>query len=122
MDPRAHPRGLLPLLQGRYRSAIEQLEQLVNQDSGSWSAAGVNRVADLVSMRLRSAGWMVERSPHRPGPGQPLLGDMLIRSEEHTSELQSRPHLVCRLLLEKKKKKSKSLFMLKKQKKKKKNK
>src|SRR3989442_2508184 len=28
-----------------------------------------------------------------------------LRSEEHTSELQSRPHLVCRLLLEKKKKK-----------------
>src|SRR3989442_3843188 len=26
-----------------------------------------------------------------------------MRSEEHTSELQSRPHLVCRLLLEKKK-------------------
>src|SRR3989442_5713515 len=26
-----------------------------------------------------------------------------LRSEEHTSELQSRPHLVCRLLLEKKK-------------------
>src|SRR5690554_7165272 len=30
--------------------------------------------------------------------------DKLARSEEHTSELQSRPHLVCRLLLEKKKK------------------
>src|SRR3989442_9551290 len=30
-----------------------------------------------------------------------------IRSEEHTSELQSRPHLVCRLLLEKKKKEKK---------------
>src|SRR5690554_7372823 len=28
------------------------------------------------------------------------------RSEEHTSELQSRPHLVCRLLLEKKNRKS----------------
>src|SRR5436305_7729084 len=28
----------------------------------------------------------------------------IARSEEHTSELQSRPHLVCRLLLEKKKK------------------
>src|SRR5207253_5336403 len=28
-----------------------------------------------------------------------------VRSEEHTSELQSRGHLVCRLLLEKKKKK-----------------
>src|SRR5690554_7272354 len=31
----------------------------------------------------------------------------LTRSEEHTSELQSRPHLVCRLLLEKKKKNKK---------------
>src|SRR5690554_8234577 len=29
---------------------------------------------------------------------------IVTRSEEHTSELQSRPHLVCRLLLEKKKK------------------
>src|SRR3989442_11832617 len=28
---------------------------------------------------------------------------VIVRSEEHTSELQSRPHLVCRLLLEKKK-------------------
>src|SRR2546429_1696064 len=33
---------------------------------------------------------------------QPL--ERLVRSEEHTSELQSRLHLVCRLLLEKKKK------------------
>src|SRR5436305_12002761 len=32
------------------------------------------------------------------------------RSEEHTSELQSRPHLVCRLLLEKKKKKNKEVY------------
>src|SRR5690554_1604261 len=31
-----------------------------------------------------------------------------VRSEEHTSELQSRPHLVCRLLLEKKKKKKRN--------------
>src|SRR3989442_9141887 len=30
--------------------------------------------------------------------------NIVSRSEEHTSELQSRPHLVCRLLLEKKKK------------------
>src|SRR2546422_6619490 len=34
------------------------------------------------------------------GPGDPGL---MTRSEEHTSELQSRLHLVCRLLLEKKK-------------------
>src|SRR2546422_3449049 len=43
--------------------------------------------------------------------GQHLLDERMIRakprrSEEHTSELQSRLHLVCRLLLEKKKKKS----------------
>src|SRR2546429_3142713 len=36
-----------------------------------------------------------------------LFGTVLSRSEEHTSELQSRLHLVCRLLLEKKKKKKK---------------
>src|SRR5690554_7445196 len=32
-----------------------------------------------------------------------IADDIITRSEEHTSELQSRPHLVCRLLLEKKK-------------------
>src|SRR2546422_2305618 len=44
-----------------------------------------------------------------PRTGQPLgrigtLPTKTLRSEEHTSELQSRLHLVCRLLLEKKKK------------------
>src|SRR5690625_6264395 len=34
--------------------------------------------------------------------------EQMARSEEHTSELQSRGHLVCRLLLEKKKKKTKN--------------
>src|SRR5579872_1948598 len=36
-------------------------------------------------------------------PRGKVLGGSSSRSEEHTSELQSRPHLVCRLLLEKKK-------------------
>src|SRR3989442_7654681 len=37
-------------------------------------------------------------------PGADVAGaHTRTRSEEHTSELQSRPHLVCRLLLEKKK-------------------
>src|SRR5690554_7166162 len=36
---------------------------------------------------------------------------IVIRSEEHTSELQSRPHLVCRLLLEKKKKNTHSILI-----------
>src|SRR5437870_7414101 len=38
--------------------------------------------------------------------GGTITAQMLARSEEHTSELQSRGHLVCRLLLEKKKKKN----------------
>src|SRR5690554_7595340 len=55
-----------------------------------------------------------QSSQWRPAPAAcPGSGCMLLalgaiamtahRSEEHTSELQSRPHLVCRLLLEKKK-------------------
>src|SRR5690606_41796133 len=34
---------------------------------------------------------------------RPFRSDLFVRSEEHTSELQSRENLVCRLLLEKKK-------------------
>src|SRR3712207_8059012 len=48
-----------------------------------------------------------ERGAHpalRQGPGQQdRRADHAPRSEEHTSELQSRQYLVCRLLLEKKK-------------------
>src|SRR3989442_4493346 len=41
---------------------------------------------------------------HERGDGTRQHGQLVgPRSEEHTSELQSRPHLVCRLLLEKKK-------------------
>src|SRR3712207_8789865 len=56
----------------------------------------------------------VHRDPvHRPRAGADRLEAVgvredpvrpVARSEEHTSELQSRPYLVCRLLLEKKKK------------------
>src|SRR2546429_7108779 len=49
-----------------------------------------------------------ERFPHpQLMPGDPVdraRVRLFLRSEEHTSELQSRLHLVCRLLLEKKKK------------------
>src|SRR2546422_2676464 len=50
-----------------------------------------------LAQRLRSNGFRIDYDlKQRP------------RSEEHTSELQSRLHLVCRLLLEKKKKKKKN--------------
>src|SRR5690348_18259476 len=49
------------------------------------------------------------RRRSRPAPGERYAagsgGRCGVRSEEHTSELQSPVHLVCRLLLEKKKKK-----------------
>src|SRR2546422_8266124 len=45
------------------------------------------------------------QEPARAAPGaRQFQGRQGARSEEHTSELQSRLHLVCRLLLEKKKK------------------
>src|SRR5690554_3323723 len=44
------------------------------------------------------AGAMVSDSVKVGYKAKVLLGSIVIRSEEHTSELQSRPHLVCRLL------------------------
>src|SRR2546422_4541766 len=44
------------------------------------------------------------RRPVHDGGVAHGAGHEVVRSEEHTSELQSRLHLVCRLLLEKKKK------------------
>src|SRR5436305_11647059 len=51
-------------------------------------------MATASSLR-RSPSWARPRASSRLMPASN-------RSEEHTSELQSRPHLVCRLLLEKK--------------------
>src|SRR2546422_9835787 len=45
-------------------------------------------------------------TPPPPSPRRRRGAQLLSRSEEHTSELQSRLHLVCRLLLEKKNKKT----------------
>src|SRR5690554_7865456 len=63
--------------------------------------AGVGALAWKAWQNSRGAGGA------SPAEGEPVerLGGEARRSEEHTSELQSRPHLVCRLLLEKKKSK-----------------
>src|SRR5215510_15435431 len=55
------------------------------------------RSRPLRSFRLRPRCWSCWRPP------SPESSCSLARSEDHTSELQSRGHLVCRLLLEKKK-------------------
>src|SRR5215813_5092935 len=85
---------------------------------------------DLVTLGARSNWKYLENGSAPPASWtQPTFDDSLwkagpaplgygeARSEEHTSELQSRPHLVCRLLLEKKKKKPKNTIPNKKTKK-----
>src|SRR5690349_23290615 len=62
-------------------------------ESGRLGMAGAAVVGPTKVEEIRAP----TRSPGRPSPS--------LRSEEHTSELQSRRDLVCRLLLEKKKRK-----------------
>src|SRR3712207_6930540 len=52
---------------------------------------------------VRGSHAVLERNPNYWDKPKPYLDRIIIRrSEEHTSELQSRQYLVCRLLLEKK--------------------
>src|SRR2546429_997319 len=84
-------------------------------------APGIGRVARTHQDDVSLAGSnefqpAQDEGPHKNLAQLSVLGDQRpqaictqfkkLRSEEHTSELQSRLHLVCRLLLEKKKKKN----------------
>src|SRR2546422_1962726 len=77
------------------------------------SGARAYTIYEVLDWRLRRSGSAVAIRKRAPdarwaGNAPEILankrGDGVDRSEEHTSELQSRLHLVCRLLLEKKKK------------------
>src|SRR5690348_18366236 len=68
-------------------------------------------ISFAIAVRYRRRTEMCTVSAHRAPPSRRCLGPLVCRSgkhsdrsEEHTSELQSPVHLVCRLLLEKKKK------------------
>ncbi len=63
---------------GTHEAYLVDLARLVNVDCGSYSPDGVNRVAELVAARLSALGATVERSAHRPDPGEPRLGDLVI--------------------------------------------
>src|SRR3712207_7943665 len=66
---------------------------------GAGVRAGLGRV---VLLRLARLGARLVGGQADVGVGRRDLRDPGLRSEEHTSELQSRQYLVCRLLLEKK--------------------
>src|SRR5207244_9781108 len=72
--------------------------------SSSSSSRAVNVTSKMSSKLLISS--VLTRSPSMVGEKRQHAADQKLRrrSEEHTSELQSPDHLVCRLLLEKKKK------------------
>src|SRR5437870_9134630 len=89
---RRPPRSTLFPYTTLFRSPIR-----IPDDLRAGAHVDVSRVNDLhSSARVRS-----EAALRVTKPGS-ILGPE-VRSEEHTSELQSRGHLVCRLLLEKKK-------------------
>src|SRR3712207_7153830 len=68
------------------------------------SGATTSEASRSVRPGIRSARWLVTTKA-----SWPWVSTAAFRSEEHTSELQSRQYLVCRLLLEKKKKKEKHM-------------
>jgi glutamate carboxypeptidase len=79
-DPRTEPSSLLAPLRERVDALLAGIEELVGIDSGSFTAEGVNRVADWCQARFEAGGWTVERHRHRPGAAWvgPPLGDMVV--------------------------------------------
>src|SRR5439155_25560299 len=82
----------------RSQNAARRRRLLHLGDQPDGAAKGPQRGLEVA--RRRETGTAALES----GAGRLRLAAGHLRSEEHTSELQSRGHLVCRLLLEKKKK------------------
>src|SRR5258708_21237367 len=90
-----------------YQELIAQkklLDQQIDDARKLESKAALASVQELV----REFGFTAQQVfPWKPDGKKSAPAKYQDRSEEHTSELQSPDHLVCRLLLEKKKKKNK---------------
>src|SRR5258708_20773810 len=74
----------------------------INLASSHWRSAANSCSSRLSHIRGHSPFRRVQRASRSSPPKRRMSPDMA-RSEEHTSELQSPDHLLCRLLLEKKK-------------------
>jgi len=72
------PDGLQAAVAARYARYVGDLASLVGIDCGSYTPAGVNRVADAVSGTLTELGASVERVAHVPAGGERQLGDLVI--------------------------------------------
>src|SRR3712207_8881507 len=92
------------------RSTLFPYTTLFRSRSKRWRRCGADRNPALrsgrrVIVRAASTPRAVSGEPYVHDPDVPSRSGVAVtRSEEHTSELQSRQYLVCRLLLEKKKK------------------
>src|SRR5258708_22887533 len=96
-------------------TTVEILEGLRNLDSGRVSVCGLDPQCDSTALKHEIGAALQSTSlpdKLRVIEALRLFGSFYKRSEEHTSELQSPDHLVCRLLLEKKKQPSKSLGII----------
>src|SRR5690625_5257320 len=94
--------GAMGLVPGMPHLAFLGLALLAG--GGAWLIARQRRIADLPAAEGSAEEARVESGAELPELGWSDVQTVdVIRSEEHTSELQSRGHLVCRLLLEKKK-------------------
>src|SRR3712207_8755495 len=80
-----------------YTTLFRSTAPLERQDRPSAAARGVRRPGRPQLDPPRAGRGQVRQAERDPGDADPAG-----RSEEHTSELQSRQYLVCRLLLEKK--------------------
>src|SRR3712207_6927543 len=84
-----------------YRSSTARAASAATDIAGRWHAFCVSIIL-LSSIFQLNLHYDIQRTIHPTGSGHRSAPCLAIdRSEEHTSELQSRQYLVCRLLLEK---------------------
>src|SRR2546427_1104817 len=84
------------------RKSLRAMRSQVAMDT--WKASSAPTKAMPMDMAWRIRKWVGAILPKRGLSGMAIDAEYTMRSEEHTSELQSQSNLVCRLLLEKKKK------------------